>query len=372
MCGFVIVGIIGEVWLTISQDVISHNEAFRITTFYLLTTLTFGLGAQCRQLNLNWLVKAFYGALFLNILFIVFKLKLPAWLLNYYYPERSFEILNTISMTDLENLLSLARPRGIFSNPNVSALMINLISLFIYLSFRNKLLELKLNFIGIGIILLPIFFSLLFSSRGEFIVSALLAGLYFVQIYKSIDKEKRRSLLYKLFGGTMIFVGLVIALAISYEDEFHLIENVERIGLLFNMKSESNEFVDPSLKGGSRALLFMEGGNLNRILSSPLFGTGYSVASEFPFNFPTKYNHQDWIYMLMTSGVLGVGIIIFLLKKIALPLGWPVLIPWVLPGFVNSFVLVFPAFMFYWFMIGLLKQKIFIQQKTLFVADKRD
>jgi hypothetical protein len=124
------------------------------------------------------------------------------------------------------------------------------------------------------------------------------------------------------------------------------------------MKTESSEFIDPTLKGGSRAVLFMEGGNLNRIFSSPLFGTGYSVAREFPFNFPTKYNHQDWIYMLMTSGILGVSIIIVLLKKIALPLGWPVLIPWVLPGFVNSFVLVFPAFMFYWFMIGLLKQKV--------------
>ena len=86
----------------------------------------------------------FFTAIVLNFLFIVFKFQLPSWLINFYYSEIYVEALSGLGLTDQRSVLELARPRGLFPNPNGSAFLVNIISLFIFLCYRNKVIKLPI------------------------------------------------------------------------------------------------------------------------------------------------------------------------------------------------------------------------------------
>ena len=172
-----------------------------------------------------------------------------------------------------------------------------------------------------------------------------------------IKKNWRRRILY-FFVIVMSSFGLYAILS----ENKNINANFERIGLLLDLVLISDMVIDnPGLNegvvGSSRYLIFLSEGALDRFLSSPLVGTGFGHASTYPFAQSTIFYHNDWARLLVTSGILGLFAMIYLLYRFARPVGWPVLIPWILPGMINSFMLVFPSFLVYWFLLGVFHQK---------------
>ncbi len=356
-------GIIGEMWLDITQANIDGMEKYRVSIFYGLTVLAFGLGLQCGRLNLKWLVSIFYCIAVLNLTFIIFPSQLPGWLTNFYYSDlavqqfsRSFDFIS-----DVAGLLELGRPLGIFGNPNISAHIVNLFALFICLALRRNLLAVT-RLAGSGIIVIPVISAVLLASRGEFLVACVLAVLNYRIIYKkTIEYGGQRKWSKRILYFIIIIISSISLYAVLSENE-HIRSNFARISLLSDLVSISDIVRDnPGLYegavGSSRYLIFLSEGALDRFLSSPLVGTGFGHALTYPFATSTRHFHNDWARLLVTSGLLGLFAMIYLLYRFARPVGWPILIPWILPGIINSFMLVFPSFLFYWFILGVFRQK---------------
>ena len=136
-----IAGILGEIYISGFWNTGGSEPFIRSMLIYVLTIFAFGLGLQNRNFNARWLIPVFYTAIVLNFLFIVFKFQLPSWLINFYYSEIYVEALSGLGLTDQRSVLELARPRGLFPNPNGSAFLVNIISLFIFLCYRNKVIK---------------------------------------------------------------------------------------------------------------------------------------------------------------------------------------------------------------------------------------
>jgi O-antigen ligase len=362
-------GLIGEMWLETTEGNIGGSEKYRISIFYGLTLLAFGLGLQCGKINLKWLVFIFYSTAALNLAFIIFPLQLPNWLIDFYYSDLAVQQFSADFdfISDVAGLLGLTRPLGIFGNPNISAHIVNLLALFICIALRCNLLAVT-HLTGFGIIVIPVISAMLLASRGEFLVACLLSMLNYRIIFKKTieydgEKKWRKRILF--------FIVILISSIGLYEvfsENVNVSSNLERISLLSDLVLTSDKLIDDSdiyegAVGTSRYLIFLTSGALDRFLSSPLVGTGFGHANSFPFAVETRHYHNDWARLLVTSGLLGFFTMIYLLYHFARPVGWLVLIPWILPGIINSFMLVFPSFLVYWFILGIFRKKMYSQME---------
>jgi len=95
-----------------------------------------------------------------------------------------------------------------------------------------------------------------------------------------------------------------------------------------------------------------------RFSFSPLFGSGFNEARVFPFVQSVQFFHNDWFFVLVTSGLVGFGIWLWIIRTFCMPIDWLVLLPFLLAGLTNTFILSIPSVMFYFFMIGLLRERL--------------
>jgi hypothetical protein len=343
-------GLLGQAWLSITLPVESYSETLRISVFYLLTVMAFGLGLHSVRLDLRWLVKIFYLAIGLNLLFSLIPEQLPNWLAGFYYPDRAVAQFGG----ELDYVMGLRRPRGLFGNPNVSAHLVNLLALFIHLAVRNRLLAIRSTVSSTLIIVLPVALAAMLATRGELAVALVLAILNYRVLGRGISWPVLLPFRPRAIVIAILILVSGVSVYMAMRDDVRLRSNLDRALLLFETGGEPVE----GFSGASRYLLFMKVGAPERFLRSPLFGTGFEAASEDAFSHGTRYYHNDWVRLLVTSGMVGFIAMLYLLWRFAWPMGWPALIPWILPGLINSFMLVIPAFLFYWFMLALLRQKL--------------
>ena len=350
-----IAGTLGEIYISGFWNTGGSEPFIRSMLIYVLTIFAFGLGLQNRNFNASWLIAVFYAAVFLNLLFIIFKFQLPSWLIDFYYSERYVEAFEGIGLTDQRSILELARPRGLFPNPNGSAFLVNIISLFIFLCYRNRVIKTPNLWSMLVIILAPIILSTLLASRGEFIVSIVLALLH---IFKSY--EKNTSNFFKL-SASVIFIPIAsiifILQNVNLED---LQTNIDRIFSILEVLENNNSRDSDvqALSGFARPFLQVIPA-YERFILSPLVGSGFAmVPGHEYFKEGTDFFHNDWFRLLVSSGVIGFLAMIYVVFRFVMPVGWPAFIPFFLPGLVNSFLLNIPAVMFFFFMIGFLRVKI--------------
>jgi hypothetical protein len=351
MGAVVAAGLLGELWLATTQDVISHAEAWRSTLIYVLAILAFGLGRHAARMRMSGLVWVLIAAVALNLVFALLKSRLPGWLVGLYYDERAVGDLNLNFINDVTDLLELARPRGLFGNPNASALMINIIVLFIQIGLRNGFLQIRSALVTLAVVFMPILLSVVLASRAEFIVASTLGLLNLRWIIRGMPRTARLRLTVGL-----AMVPLLAAVAVQRAlQEFPILENFERVVTVVTNLGDADKrgSVD---EGAARPLLALNVA-ASRVSHSPLFGTGFGSAVAPPFDYGTNYYHNDWLRLLATSGVIGIIAMLWLIARFAWPLGWPIVIPFVLPGLVNTFMLTLPAFIFFWFMVGVLRDK---------------
>ena len=339
----IVIGLIGEIILTINHNVISHKEAVRSILSYTLIILGFRVGQCSTPLRIYTLVWIFTVTVTLTLIFSIYGSQLPSWLVEIYFQER--HVIAFDRYRDIEEMLDLNRSPGLFGNPNTSALMINIIVLFIHVANRNRLISIKSNFIVIMLIVTPIFISIVLGSRNQCTFSLIVGVLNMKYLrLKSID-------LVSVFASTCVVVIAIIFL--QTKTDFRILNQFERVTNFERLLSVDTHDMSESVL---RPLLLLDV-SYKRFVVSPLWGSGYGSSYDQPYEFETKHYHNDWFRMLVTSGIIGTLCLIYAIKRLALPLGWPVVMPFILPGMTNTFILNPQAFIFYWLMVGLIREK---------------
>lgn len=350
--GIVLCALLGELRLATKYEVASYQEVMRSVTIYALLVLAFGLGRNTRVFNLRWLAPLLFTAIFLNLIFIFVRGALPGWIIDLYYPPLYIQELALDGIVDARDVLELSRPRGLFGNPNVSALLVNIIALFIHIGIRRRLLAVPGALAGFVIIVGPLLVSALLASRGESVSAAILALVNFQVMMRGWDARTRVRALIVVFATPLLVIGGIGASGAGKE----LLANLDRVMAVIEILDKPTT-ADDQADSVARPLLFLEFA-LSRAVESPIFGTGFSSVDVPPYEYGTQYFHNDWLRLLVTSGVIGVVLMLLLILRFCLPLGWPIVIPFVFPGMVNTFQLNIPGFIFYLFMVGVIRAKL--------------
>ena len=352
ICGF-----LGEFFFIGHYNSAGFEPLVRSILTYILMIFSFGLGLSAPKFNLNWLIPILFIAIFLNFIFIFFKSQVPVWLINIYYSSAYVDDFAGLGITSVEDILELTRPRGLFPNPNGSAFMVNIISLFLYLGIKKKICIPPSALTYSLIIILPIILCMLLASRGEFVVSLILGFLHTNLIFKSNKKKFFKIGSVALFG--IIISVSYVAKKIDLEEFQHNINRaLSIVEVLNNTNSENADEDEKALASIARPLLVFVPA-YERFKISPIFGTGFAkIPNNKYFNEGTDYYHNDWFRLLVTSGIVGLLCMLLILYRYVLPLGWPTLIPFVLPAMVNTFLLNINAVMFFFFMIAVINTKL--------------
>lgn len=354
-------GLLGDLLLQFFVPIDSFSESFKSYTIYVLIIMSFGLGLSSTRFKLKWLVYVLLLSCILNLVFILLKTNLPGWLIDFYYPPMTVESLAADGLDSVDVILEMTRPRGLFHNPNGSALMVNIISLFVCVGLQKKLIILKPGLLALLIITLPLVVAILLSSRGEMIVAFILGYFNYTFIFREVSRQKK-------IGFTTLSI-LLVAFLIAYllqslGPDSTIQENLRRAYSIFEIFSNSsNELLDDyeqKNQGIARPLLMLESA-ISRFMYSPIFGSGFNTSNSEPFLHGTQHYHNDWFRLLVTSGLVGTLSMIWIIRKYCLTISSILVLPFLLPGLVNTFQLNIPAVMFYFFMIAVLRTRLISQ-----------
>ena len=352
--GFLIIcGVLGDIYVNFLTSVSSYHETFKADLIYFFAIFSFGLGICSRKFSYNWLVNILYVAVFINMLFIFYKSNLPQWLIDFYYPELTVKKFDLDTLSDVTTILELGRPRGMFSNPNGSAFMVNIIALFIYVALKKEYLKLEPGLKSVGVIMLPLFTAILLASRGEIIVATLLAVLNFKIIFKKASFVKKTSFFLIIIG---VIISVFFVIINKFDSSGSFSSSLDRVYTVFNILSKAENFdvYENRNQGAARPLVMLELA-AQRFSYSPLFGTGFNAGNTSPFDEGTIYFHNDWLYLLVTGGFFGFFVMLWIIKKFVWPINLVLIVPFFLPAMVNTFLLNMPTVIFYFYMIGLLR-----------------
>ena len=130
-------------------------------------------------------------------------------------------------------------------------------------------------------------------------------------------------------------------------------ESLNRLVSIFDILSKNRtEDSEVSAEGILRPF-FTINKMITRFVMSPLWGSGFATSTNTSFDYGTQYFHNDWFRLLITSGILGVITMFNIIRKFCTSIDVVLIIPFILPGLINTFQLNIPAMIFYFFFIGL-------------------
>ena len=351
----ILCGVLGDMYVHFFTTVTSYSETFKADMIYFFAIFSFGLGICSKKFSYKWLVTILYVAVFINMLFIFYKSSLPQWLIDFYYPALTVQKFDLDTLSDITTILELGRPRGMFSNPNGSAFMVNIIALFIYVSLKKEYLKLVPGLKSAGVIMLPLFTAILLASRGEIMVATLLAVLNFQIIFKKTSFVKKLSFFLITIG---VIVGVFFIIITKFDSSGSFSSSMERVYTIFNIfsKAENFDVYENRNQGAARPLVMLELA-AQRFSYSPVFGTGFNAGNTSPFDEGTIYFHNDWLHLLITGGLVGFFVMLWIIKKFVWSINPVLIVPFLLPAMVNTFLLNMPTVIFYFYMIGLLRKE---------------
>jgi O-antigen ligase len=339
-------GLIGDFYIELFIPNMIHVETAWSILIYVLIILSFGYSNSVNTFNFKWLYYIFFSSIILNFIFIFGSNYMPA-IANFYYSDAE-----KLGVSDVDQFVNMLRPVGIFGNPNTSMLQVNIIYLFIVVCIRKNILKINNSYFIYLLTFSPVLLSFVLGSRSEMIVSIILGTFIFVNYYK------KYVILYLL--KSLIFILLIFYFAITIIEKSTNLSSTDTIEYAIKRFTGTfDTFLDKNAdesQGIDRPLLLLQTVK-SRFVYSPLFGTGYNHEKSetfFPFDDSPRYYHNDWFRLLITGGLISVLIILMLIYNIVKKIDFLLVIPFILPGLTNTFILTIPSVMFYSFMIGIL------------------
>lgn len=331
-------------------------------TMLVLAALSFGVGIMATRFEMRWLIYVLAASIALNLSFIILRGRMPGWLVETYFPPMAVDRFARFGVIDATDLLALGRPVGITSNPNGSALMINIIALFIYCGYRLRLIPRPGTLIAAMIIFMPMALSMLLASRGEFLSAAIVGVLNFRLLFGAagLSWKFRMSVL-----SGMLLLGATFAVSRLGVGE-SMLQNIERVAGILRVLDQAQlarEGQDVETGTVARPLLTAKEAG-KRFLISPLIGSGYASTAGPPFEHGTDYFHNDWFWLAATSGLVGLTAMLWFVVRYCVPLSPVLVLPFLLPGMVNTFMLNIPVMMFFFFMIGVLMVQLRVRTRA--------
>lgn len=308
------------------------QQTIRITINYLLIISALLYSKKIKNIdNLNWIALLALSFTFINIFLLILGPTNPSIISFYKLDLR------------LEEGLFMVRNPGIAGNPNGSALMGNLILLFWVVSKKFNLITLKsslwntLVFISIGLAIIS------FVSKSGFFAYFIICLWYF----------KNNFSLRKL---SYAFISLIIPMVflINYYNKLDTSQKIvieNGIEQVLNFDEELiYEIGKDAGTAGNR--IYKQKLAYENFIISPLFGIGSDRSTGKILN-RTQY-HNDFSEILVSTGILGILIYIFLIYKIS-KVSFILLLPFLFPGMTNSFFFTLQIVAFYFLFVGIMQ-----------------
>ena len=344
----IICALLGEIIMNLRFPGMTNSETIWSITIYFLAVFSYGFSRDLRDFNFDWLWSIFFLAILINYLLIFFSGIFP-FLASFYYSKNA---ALDLGLDGVDEILSLLRPRGIFGNPNTSMLQINIIYLFLILGVKAKLCKSPKGLKLFLFIVLPISLAIILGSRSELVVS----GIYSIYLFWTL--WGRKSFIYICLTGFLFIVSIFMLSSLlenntGFEKSDMLTYAISRI------TKTNDEFLtsEDQTQGVKRPLIMFEYAK-ERFLFSPFVGTGFNlVENAYPFNESPRYFHNDWFRIIATSGFIGFICLLWVIYKFSYRFNPILLMPFILPGLTNTFLLSIPTVMFYFFMLGILHKK---------------
>ena len=230
------------------------------------------------------------------------------------------------------------RSQGLFANANISALFMTMLFLYFIGGVRHGFIKAGVPTI-MAVIAAVLGTIVVLGSRNQFMAATLLTLLLVLPMLASRRRRTTVATIAAAMGLLVIFssqLGSVAESKLGYDPWAAL---TRTFGSVADTSHRTNSFLRPirSLEPA-----------LDRWVASPLVGTGFDSTGIEPFG-GTSY-HNDWFFVLTSSGILGLFIfsaIVFRLTRLDLIL----LVPFLLPGMTNSFIFA-PSHLFLFMLIA--------------------
>lgn len=318
---------IGAIYQAALYEVASYSFTIYCTTSYFLCFIGYMYSYYYSPNNIDNVVGITFVALLMTIVIGVFFDKVPL-LINFYHLQEEMAA----------GWVSVRNP-GMFENPNISSLGINLLLLFIISAYSRGYLGNYTN-IRMGILLVSVLVALLtLGSKGELIAFLILITFFLrtngVLSFSNITRN------YLMIISLFSILGLFFFVGSQLSSRYP--ESSFRNGFYFatsGINELYGEYVmqDVNMENrGDRRVKYLLA--FKAFSHSPLIGSGFDRAERGIFSKESKIGyHSDWSYLLVAGGIFAFAFFLLILFRV-----WrthPLLVlPFFIPGLTNSFML---------------------------------
>jgi O-antigen ligase len=352
---------LGELFVYFKYPQNNFAETAWSITIYLLMIFSFGISINNFSFNFKWLYWVFFVSVSLNFILVFFSNRIP-YLVDFYYSQYAADKLGLSDVSDIVNML---RPRGLFGNPNTSMLQVNVLYLFIVVFIRKRLLPRPRLPLTTLLIIFPTSLAIVLGSRSELLVTVLYSLIMIISIF-----GKKGFFIFGFIGILFLSILIWISSIISSQSDTAQADMIKYAFQRFTKTNEELLTTEQDDQGLNRPLILWNTAK-ERIAQSPIFGSGYNAIfgiGTFPYDYSPRYYHNDWLRVIVTSGIIGLFLFIYFIRYHVLTYDSLLITPFVLPALTNTFLLSIPSIMFYFFMIGILfKHKSIFKQNQNFL-----
>lgn len=325
--GLIVFCWIGAIYQDALYEVDSYNFTIYCTTSYVLCLLGYMYSYYYSPNKIDTVFGITFVALSITIIIGLFFDKIPV-LVNFY------NLQNEVAA----GWVSIRNP-GMFENPNISSLGINLLLLFIISAYRRGYLE-NYNNKRMVILFISAFVALLtLGSKGELIAFLILITFFLITNgvlnFSNIKRNYRLVISGCSILGLFFFVGSQLSSRFpesSFRNGFYfLTSGIDELYGEYVMQDVNIE------NRGDRRVKYLLA--FKAFSHSPLIGSGFDRAERGIFSKESKIGyHSDWSYLLVAGGIFAFAFFLLILFRV-----WrthPLLVlPFFLPGLTNSFML---------------------------------
>ncbi|HVL68415.1 MAG TPA: O-antigen ligase family protein [Vicinamibacterales bacterium] len=332
------IGWLGAMHLWALEETAEFTATLRMTAILALLPLAYLFGRRYQPRSVGFLLWLMWGYCALTLVLSTWYRELP-WLISFYGLDDR-----------VTTGLFAVRSPGIHYNPNLSALTANLMLIAAVAGDRAGLLRTSSRLARIGAFGAVIATHFMLGSRGEAIASVVIGGFWL--FYRSGGWSPARLLRFAALGTTAgVAVVLIGAFSLDYFAARSTAVAFVQKQLTSTLTIIPSDFNDPHARTNSILLRpFFEAERVfERVVLSPLWGTGFDRAAVNPFD--NVHFHNDWALMLVGGGVLGFalfGFIVWFAGSVALVF----VVPFLLSAPVNTFILAPSHVLFHFAFVG--------------------
>jgi len=332
--GLIIALWLGKIMSYFIYDMHSFDQTMFMTLNYGVIFIGFAYGLRYSPKKMNWLFTLIILFVLINIVIMIFWRSSPN-LIRFYNLEFRLE----------SGLFDYRNP-GTLSNPNGSAMALNLLLLFWVIAKQYKLIDLSNAIYDMLLFILGFIVIVSFGSKSGFLAYFIILG------YAFRDYLKQNAI--KVFMVVIVAVVAVTTLT-SYVQNKNIGSFETGISTFFSLDDKiQNEFSKDNSLDGSRIYKLKHA--LESWLRSPIWGFGADRSASNSIQ-SIQY-HNDGSEILVNSG--SIGLFLFALIVLRIFKIHPILIvPFIFPGMTNSFFFTAQYAMCHFIMVG-----IFYQAKT--------